>query len=672
MISLARLVVRKARTLARIVLGRARAHVALPVVEEVSPVVEEVLPELPITRGLSTIDPTKPLYVFFAPEGGIGSHFATHCMVARSLKELGHQVLMVRCSGQYEHCIVMDMHLLPVHKTTAQRQQTCRICRLAGSQLTEQYDLPSIDLVELVDGQTIAEISSQAHSMPDDAGQFSVEGVKFGKLCGSDVALSTKTLDQMNATGEARELLEAYVSGALLSYRATQTLIRRFNVARLTFFNEYGILVGAVKAAIKAGIPTVRIGMAIHKTTDRRKIVLLHEPLGIMTYHKSLDDWPLWRDLALPAERLEIITDNNLSRLGAGGHSVYSPKHAGATDAVFEQLGLSAHRRTLVAYTSSRDEFDSNISLMSAFGIDLFQKVQPFADQIEWLKALIVYVEKSQHLQLVVRIHPREGKNARESRVSEHLSLLRRHFSEQYEHVRIVWPEEPVSSYDLAEIADVALTGWSNITMELTRLGIPTIIAFNRYVPFPVPDVVTWSPTPVGYFELIENALSRPPELDAVRFAYRWSNVYSLVMSVDFGDVIATHDFAGLPPFQLTSSAEQLEAVLVRGESIVALNRNSIKQIQSPDLVAAEGAALLRQLRRTIWFLATGEDRSDDYKLALSDNRNPHADATISLRNGFVELHTPGRVVRRRSAVISRLAQLAANVASESSSQHVG
>jgi hypothetical protein len=439
-----------------------------------------------------------------------------------------------------------------------------------------------------------------------------------------------------------------------------QALTKKVNVHRLVFFNEYSIHLGAVIAAQKVQIPVVRMSLALHKSVDQSKIILLHDPLAIITYHKALDDWSSWRNLALPPQVVSSVADNGVSKLKVGGFSVYSPKHSAGQDDVFERLKLSPGRRVLVAYTSSLDEYFSNKILMGAFDLDLFSEPQPFANQIEWLKALIAYVEASSHLQLVVRIHPREGANARESRVSEHLGELKREFSGAYNYVRMIWPEDPTSSYDLAEIADLALTSWTNITMELARIGIPVITAFYKYVPFPLNDVVDWAPTAGGYFEVLERALKRPPDLERVRFAYRWSNVYNLTMSLDFGDVVPPSFHDGLPPFRMPSCASALEDVLVRGASTVAFNRNALVAVQSGSALDAESAELRRQIRRLIWLLAMGEDRQEDFRLRLGPGEVDCEDALVVTPQGdFVELRTSDRKVVRRSVAIVRLAQMA-------------
>jgi hypothetical protein len=70
-----------------------------------------------------------------------------------------------------------------------------------------------------------------------------------------------------------------------------------------------------------------------------------------------------------------------------------------------------------------------------------------------------------------------------------------------------------------------------------------------------------------------------------------------------------------------------------------------------------------------IWFLATGEDRAQDYRLLCGDQvKSGSADLAVGIDGDFVELRTAVKTVRRRSQVLRRLGLLAANVESRSTS----
>jgi len=473
-----------------------------------------------------------------------------------------------------------------------------------------------------------------------------------------------KVLDQMRATGLAREKLKAYLEGALISLTAMRRLIGRYKIGRVIYYNEYSMLMGAAIAAIRANIPITRVSHAQFRNIDRTKIFLGSDPLAIISYHKLLDGWEGWRELALPADTVKGISDSALLRLRAGGHTVYSGSHSRQTDEVFRTLNLAPDRRTLVAYTSSMDEYNFNVNIMLSLGIMLFPSEQPFSDQTTWLRAIINYVEESKHLQLVIRIHPREGVNAHEKTRSDNLKLLEEEFSGTFKHVRIVWPEDKVSSYDLAELADLALTGWSNITLELTRLGIPALIAFKRYVPFPVGDVVQWAPTAKEYFDTLESMLNSGSQLDHIRYSFRWTNVYSLSLALDFDDVVPAPNFEGLPPYRRPRAARQVEEILVRGASITEMNRRVLMARQGALSFDEETLELLRQMRRMIWFLTTGELRDTDYILRFGESDPGTADMAVMTEGEFVVVRTRNTSVRRRSKLIKRLALVAAQKAS--------
>src|SRR5690606_20493556 len=141
-----------------------------------------------------------------------------------------------------------------------------------------------------------------------------------------------------------------------------------------------------------------------------------------------LSHWPDCRDLSLHPQQVREIGDDLIIRMGGVGSHLYSPPKTFESTEIRKQLGLSLDRRLLVAYTSSLDEKVAAEIGVQALQISIPDRQQPFFDQVEWLNALCHHVEASDDLQLVVRIHPREGANKRESVRSSHLALLHQAF----------------------------------------------------------------------------------------------------------------------------------------------------------------------------------------------------------------------------------------------------
>jgi hypothetical protein len=374
--------------------------------------------------------------------------------------------------------------------------------------------------------------------------------------------------------------------------------------------------------------------------------------------------WPQWRDLVLPPATIHDIGDDGIYRMSSNSIFIYSPVHTGSLDQLFKKLNLRSDRKLLVAFTSSLDEIAANNHYLESVGLEPFPEKQPFRDQIEWLHALIERVEPSSDLQLVIRVHPREGANRRDPLQSTHLGLLRQQFSRPYENVRVVWPEDPVSSYDLMEMADVGLSAWSITGLEMARLGVPTVVAFDLHTPFPIGDVVRWKETCQGYFECLDQALQAGPSLDQIRFAYRWSYLRFLGCSFNLDDLVPDPEFGALPPYRTPRAAAHIESVLIDGRSALDVNRDALLVNQGPEADAVELDALMHQLRRSIWYLCFGDDRVGDYRLFYSrsplDSMPEGYDAAIIDDGQGIELRAASRNVRRRSHMVRRLGKLAA------------
>jgi hypothetical protein len=621
---------------------------------------------LPTVARLAELSSSPDKFVvFFAPDAGIIPHYITHCVVAKTLEDRGYKTLIVRCRNIYPRCVVMDGEVLPFELTAEQRRDVCARCRSCADEMTGAYDLTVVDLEEMVDDEIRRKVRGLMASLPDDLSSFEVEGVRLGKICGAEAAVTFKATDFTGATPEVRALLLRYLEGALLSYFAIGRLLQSGSVARLVHFNEYAIVLSAAFAARQRGIPTTFISLASMRGVDRRRVVFLSDSLAIVSYRNRLKEWPEWRNLSLSPNAVKDVVDDAIFRMTGGSIMVYSPTRSGATDEVFTRLRLSPERKLLVAFTSSLDEIGANQQYLAAVAYEPFSDIQPFEDQIEWLLALIEHVEKSKDLQLVVRVHPREGANRRENIVSNHLAKLRANFDRTFEHVRFVWPEDDISSYDLMEIADVGLSGWSSTSLEMSRMGVPAIIAFDKHTPLPIGDVVQWASTPEGYFKLIEAALQQLPSFDRIRFGFRWTHMRALGSSLDMGDVIPDPNCAVLPPFRSSEAGVDVERVLVGGDTTIAINLERMRSGQHAHAELEEREAFLTEMRRAIWTMCLGETAPADYKLAYSEGPSIElpagCNAIVTVDGGFVDFRTTGKQVRRRSRMVQRLAFLSAD-----------
>ena len=602
--------------------------------------------------------------VFLAPEAGIVPHYMAHCVVAKSLEERGHRTLIVQCFDVYPRCVVMDGHSLPLEPTAEQRREICAACQGHSTDMTAAYGLDVIQLAELVGDDGRRAVDFLMADLPDDLSTFEFEGSRLGQICGAEAAVALKTTDFTGATPEVRRLLIEYLKGALLSYLAMKRLVATGKVARVVHFNEYAILLAAALAARSGGVATTFMTMASIRGVDRRRIVLMPDPLAIMGHRKRLQDWLQWRELSLSPKNIKEVADDCLFRIAGNSVMVYSPVRTGSTDGLFGRLALSPQRRTIVAFTSSLDEIAANNQYLAALNCEPFSERQPFRDQIEWLEALIEKVEPSADLQLIIRIHPREGANRREAVVSSHLGLLKSRFSRPYNHVRLVWPGDEVSSYDLMELADVGLSSWSSTALEMARFGTPAMIAFDKHTPFPIGDVVRWAEKPADYFRMLDELLQQAPSLDTIRFAFRWTYLRTLGSSFDLGDIIPHPDCGTLPPFVSPEAGPDIEDVLIHGRTPIEINQERIVVQQNAESARIENEALLRQLRRMVWFMCTGQDRPSDYRLCYREEPTTTMpkgyDAVIVANAEFVEFRTRDKAIRRRSRMVQRLSVLAA------------
>jgi hypothetical protein len=287
---------------------------------------------------------------------------------------------------------------------------------------------------------------------------------------------------------------------------------------------------------------------------------------------------------------------------------------------------------------------------MKAMGRPYEDGLRPFPDQRAWMTSITQWVGARPDLQLVIRMHPRIAAGGRSTSVSAEYHQLREDFAALPDNVAVVWPEDKTSSYNLAEIADVAIVAWSTMGLELARFGVPVIAAFPGIGSFPVGSFIGFEETSDRYFQALRRALNMPASMERIIEAFRWTYYCFWAPGVDVSDLVPTRNFDQVPIWRRPKSANFIKRVLVDGEDMSAINMASLER--GNEAFAWERAAVLTALDRFIIFLMTGEDRPD----ARLQNLRPMNDRSVAA-------DVDGVTFRRYSPLLHRLTTL--SVASE-------
>ncbi len=141
----------------------------------------------------------------------------------------------------------------------------------------------------------------------------------------------------------------------------------------------------------------------------------------------------------------------------------------------------------------------------------------------EWVARLVSFFAERAEVQLVIRIHPAESRSVGPSIVD----TIRQAVPSLPEHISLIAPQEKVNTYDLMEIADLALVYTTTAGLEMALRGMPVLVsgeAHYRKKGFTL-DADSWD----EYFAVLDASLAGLPgqRLTAEQVARAWNYAYT-------------------------------------------------------------------------------------------------------------------------------------------------
>jgi len=104
-----------------------------------------------------------------------------------------------------------------------------------------------------------------------------------------------------------------------------------------------------------------------------------------------------------------------------------------------------------------------------------------FKNILNWLFYTIDFFVKNENLQLLIRVHPAEVNSTKPAK-QRVLDEIMKHYKSLPNNIKIIPPEDNVSTYTVMEACDSILIYGSRLGVELSAMNIPVIVCGEGFI----------------------------------------------------------------------------------------------------------------------------------------------------------------------------------------------
>ncbi len=456
--------------------------------------------------------------LLFSPFAGLWPHSLPEHQLSAQLDATAFRVTVARCKGVFDsHCVFMEAKGMPHDASRTDKEATCRECRSCASLLAKSFPFDEITVDDYLD----EEVKQLANSIAESAEgeNYSAilhDGLEIGRLCSYETLIKFKKTS-LSLTEVELSYYKKSLHQAVLSYEACRRILDDKSYDRVLIYSpQYGVNMMCAEAAMRREIP----------------VYFLEGSSSIRERYVSVRvwSWPEYRmvnpalsyftrDRAVPdAEDLERV-NGHLSELASGrSFSVYSATSNRNAD-VRKVHGISLDRKVLLAAVSSYDEAYSAM-VIGGFPREKFVS-DVYADQFAWITALISWASARSDVHLVVRLHPRDLPNRRESVVSEQALEWKRILQDLPRNVSVDHPDDEIALDAYFSTIDALTTGWSSTAIEAMLRCVPAV-TYDQHLPSFPSEIHYTGRSREEYFDNLDRGLSVAHEASIREGALAW------------------------------------------------------------------------------------------------------------------------------------------------------
>lgn len=473
---------------------------------------------------------------FFAPHSALWPHAFPEALLAEALAQNGHEILYLTCGRVFDRqCVVMTSMGFTFDTPTNLKERACNHCDLNKHILRREFDFKGVDIASVLTHEDFDYAEQTLSGITrDNFLEATFNGVEYGRAALSTFVLIHKK-NQLQFSDKEWQILLCEVRNSLLSLIAASRIFEQEKPDRLVLYSPgYSVNLVWARLAERLGIPQYYIQGANNLSDRLQKLIFAR---GLFWQGITIKQWDRFKTLPCSPSAARYVTEHFLELFRGRSLFTYSLGRTGDGVDVRARFGVRPDQKFMVATMSSYDELFAGEITGQMPALDR----GAFRTQIDWIRSLVEFVKTRDDLFLLIRVHPREFPNRRDSVKSEHAVQLEEQFSHLPKNAKVNWPSDGVSLYDLAEEMDLCLNAWSNAGKEMTFLGIPVVLYSTQTI-FYHPTINYAADKVDDYFRLIDTALADGWRLENSKAAFRWYALDDLYSRIDLSESFPFHE----------------------------------------------------------------------------------------------------------------------------------
>lgn len=413
----------------------------------------------------------------FAPFAQITVHNLAEIKLAEILVNNGHEVNFIQCDKTFiDQCTVLDSNGV---ESNADRNIKNKYCRDCVGQRNNYRKIPNLNYISTKDFENHYENAI----IPMDTNimiNYELDGIKIGRIASFETLIKFKK-SNFDFNSEQLEHLNSWLSSGVKSYYVAKRYFELYEADLVIIYSpQYNIPGVFSEVALSRGIRTISFDGS-GNDSERYSHVRLH-------------DWSIYglREPALfHLDKFKNYSPNKLSLKRATQQAREFPKTKSFNaysrnkqmKNTFDFFNLDSKKKTLLVAMSSYDEVFSGVVIDRLSPVRFNGKV--FDSQIEWIRHVIDWAKANPNIQVIIRPHPREFPNRRDSSTADHTKKWEILIQDLPNNIRVDHPDLKFSIYDHFESIDALTTGWSTTGLIALLHEIPVVSYDSEIVTFP-------------------------------------------------------------------------------------------------------------------------------------------------------------------------------------------